>query len=70
MIPLLCAHILTRLFATVAHLGVIWDSPMRSSSRTLIRMMTRIMQIVSANGLPLTGEKQEAEIILLKRGIR
>jgi hypothetical protein len=60
MIPLLQAHILARLFETVAHLGVIWDTSKRFSSRILIRMMTRIMQIVSANGLPIIGERQEA----------
>ena len=60
MIPLLQAHILARLFEKVAHLGVIWDTSKRFSSRILIRMMTRIMQIVSANGLPIIGERQEA----------
>ena len=43
--------------------AIVWDSSLRFSARTLIRMMTRIMQIVFANGLPTTGEGQEFEII-------
>ncbi|MBM4332646.1 MAG: hypothetical protein FJ117_15765 [Deltaproteobacteria bacterium] len=49
---------------------IVWDSSLRFSARTLIRMMTRIMQIVSANGLPTTGERQEFGIILLLQVIR
>ena len=64
MIPLLHAPILARLFATVAHLGVIWDSSMPFSSRILTHMMARIMQILFANVLPVSGERQAAGIIL------
>jgi hypothetical protein len=39
--------------------AIVWDSSMRFSERTFIRMMTRIMQIVFANGLPTTGKKAE-----------
>jgi hypothetical protein len=63
MIPLPHAHILARLFATVAHLGVIWDRCMRFFPRTLIRMMTRIMEIIFANGRPTTGERAQFGII-------
>jgi len=44
--------------------AIVWDSSLRFSARTFIRMMTRIMQIVFANGLPTTGKKQEFGIIL------
>jgi hypothetical protein len=44
--------------------AIVWDSSFRFSERTFIRMMTRIMQIAFANGLPTTEEKQEFRIIL------
>jgi hypothetical protein len=44
--------------------AIVWDSSLRFSERTFIRMMTTIMQIVFANGLPTTGERQEFGIIL------
>jgi hypothetical protein len=43
---------------------IAWDSSLRFSERTFIRMMTRIMQIVFANGLPTNGEKQGFGIFL------
>jgi hypothetical protein len=39
--------------------AIVWDSSLRFSARTFMRMMTRITQIVLANGLPTTGQKQE-----------
>jgi hypothetical protein len=44
--------------------AIVWDSSMRFSEKTFIRIMTWIMQIISANGLPTTGERQEFRIIL------
>jgi len=44
--------------------AIVWDSSLRFSERTFIRMMTRIMQIVFANGLPTTGRNQKFGIIL------
>jgi len=44
--------------------AIVWDSSLRFSAKTLIRMMTRIMPIVSASGLPKTGKRQEFGIIL------
>jgi hypothetical protein len=40
------------------------DSSIRFSERTLIRMMTRTIEITIANGLPTTREKQRFGIIL------
>jgi hypothetical protein len=37
---------------------------MRFSGRTLIRMVTRIIKIVTANSPPKAGEKQKFGIIL------
>jgi hypothetical protein len=44
--------------------AIVWDSSFRFSASTLIRMMTRIMKILLANGLPTTGERQEFGILL------
>jgi hypothetical protein len=38
--------------------------------RTFIRMMTRIIRIGLANGLPTNQENQKVKIILLKQEIR
>jgi len=44
--------------------AIVWDSSSRFSARTFIRIMTRIMQIVVARGLPTIGKKKEVGIIL------
>jgi len=44
--------------------AIVWDSSLRFSAKTIIRMKTRIMQIVFASGKPTTGQGQEAGIIL------
>jgi hypothetical protein len=44
--------------------AIVWDSSLRFSERTFIRMMTRIMQRVIANGLPTSGKNQKFGIIL------
>jgi len=44
--------------------AIVWGSSFRFSARALIRMMTRIMQIAFANGLPTARERQEFGIIL------
>jgi hypothetical protein len=44
--------------------AIISDSSLHFSERTFIRMLTRIMQIVSANGLPTNGKYQKFGIIL------
>jgi hypothetical protein len=44
--------------------AIAWDSSLRFSSRTFIRILTRIMQIVIANGLPTTEKNQKFVIIL------
>jgi hypothetical protein len=43
---------------------IVCDSSMRFSERTFIRMMTRIIKIGIANGLPTTGKKQKFGLIL------
>jgi hypothetical protein len=42
---------------------IVWDSSLRFSGKTFIRMTTRIMQIGLANGLPTTPEKQAVGIL-------
>jgi len=42
---------------------IVWDSSLRFSPKTFMRMITRIMQVATANGRPTTGERQQFEII-------
>jgi hypothetical protein len=44
--------------------AIVWDSSLRFSARTCIRMMTRIMQMIFANGLPIGADNQELAIML------
>ena len=41
--------------------AIVWDSSLRFSGRTFIRMMTRIMQMVVASGLPRSGKGKNLE---------
>jgi hypothetical protein len=42
----------------------VWDNSLRFSARTFIRVLSRIMQILTASGKPTAGKRQEAGIIL------
>jgi hypothetical protein len=44
--------------------AIVCDSSMRFSGKTFIRMVTRIIKVVTANGLPTAGKKQKFGIIL------
>jgi hypothetical protein len=48
---------------------IVCDSSRRFSLRTFIRMMTRIMQWVSAKGLPTTGKIRSRESSFYNRGL-
>ena len=49
--------------------AIVWDSSMRFSLRTFMRMMTRIMEMVFANGLPTTGKIRSLESSFHNRGL-
>jgi len=62
-----CLHALAKVVALAPFLrpygpiseAIVWDSSMRFSEGTFIRMMARIIQRVSANDLPTTGNKRK-----------
>jgi len=49
--------------------ATVYDSSLRFSERTFIRMMTRIMQIIFANDLPTAGKISSLESSLENRGL-
>jgi hypothetical protein len=58
-----CCMILLTFFATITNAFSIYCWFERSKG-TFIRMMTRIIEIVIANGLPTTGKNPKLGIIL------
>jgi hypothetical protein len=49
--------------------AIVWDSSLRFSERTFIRVMTRIIEVVFAKGLPTTGKFRMLESSLDNRGL-